>query len=131
MFARLLSERRNYMIKPEFLHIRTTELFKDDIKAQNILEKWSERFNEQKKEYNLNIFNLAEVILWQPEDDNLSNLIFLLEQGRKTNQVVVLMGDEEQFEKLKNTNMKLYETILGNTIDLEKEDVAVCIEITE
>ncbi|ACA42265.1 hypothetical protein [Lysinibacillus sphaericus] len=119
------------MIKPEFLHIRTTELFKDDIKAQNIFQKWSERFNEQKKEYNLNIFNLAEVILWQPEDDNLSNLIFLLEQGRKTNQVVVLMGDEEQFEKLKNTNMKLYETILGNTIDLEKEDVAVCIEITE
>lgn len=118
------------MIKPEFLHIRTTELFKDDIKAQNIFEKWSERFNEQKKEYNLNIFNLAEVILWQPEDDNLSTLIFLLEQGRKTNQLVVLMGDEEQFEKLKNTNMKLYGTILVNTIDLEKEDGAVCIEIT-
>lgn len=103
-----------------FQHIRTTELFKDDINAQNILEKWSERFNEQKKEYNLNTFDLAEVILWQPEDDNLSNLIFLLEQGRATNQLVVLVVDDaEQLERLKHTNMKLYNSILANTIDLE------------
>jgi len=119
------------MLHAMFQHIRTTKAFKDEKMAQIILEKWSDRFNEQKKEYNLNVFDLLEVTLWQPDGTDSRDLVYLLEQGRKTNQLVVLMGDEEQFEKLKNTNMKLYETILGNTIDLEKEDGAVCIEITE
>lgn len=120
----------NMFIRNAFLHLRTTKDISDDNEVKKLLEQWAEIFNKQKKEYNINLYALNEVRLWSSDDTRFERLIYLLQRGRAVNQLVVFhIDNEKQFEKIKNT--KLYNTILGNTIDLEEEDGSVCIKITQ
>ncbi|MEQ6378680.1 hypothetical protein RZN25_17895 [Bacillaceae bacterium S4-13-56] len=117
-----------------FLHIRTslpitlnnklTEL-KHEPSISKIDEVWSNRFEFNFDEYSIRIFFLSDILSWDLNEDAIlfDNLKFLLVQGRKTKQLVLLhIDDEEQIERIKDKN--LIEIIKYNTILISQNEAS-------
>lgn len=81
-----------------------------------ILKDWSNFLGIDSDPFRINVFYLSDILNWDREADGLrfEKLIYLLETGRRNNQLVVIqIGNESQLEEI--TDSALYQTITINT----------------